>query len=596
MDMVEFCNQSSNEDGFSMLKKFFETNFLISNVIVPLALLALYCGSFAYISSQYLPEGVNFFFASRLGKYAALATVVMCLVLFISLKSKMSGEMALKRSSDKFHPADLLLLLLPLTPVAQYVLNNQDILLPTESLYVLAIFALFSSLYIFAVPALINFIVPARTSMIMGLAFAFSIVNMALLSDYFNWFEQGTLKKQMLFFGGVFLITWLLYNLNQKKMLYLLIAVNFVTNSSVQFFAQSAKVESPSAPVEQNKLLALVGDRTPAITPNIYLLVYDAYVPNETMLGYGIDNSSQEEYLSGQGFTLYPHTYSIGSGTLKTMSRVLNASTEYYGDHRRAVSGDGVVQNKLKDFGYRTYGLFYSDFMFRGYGESYDYSLPASSIPPYTHISEAILVGEFRFDIGDTDFNGQTREQFVADKQRMLENASRDNSFVYMHSNLPSHSQNSGKCLPNEVDLYKERLAAANVEMRHDVEIVLANDPGAIVIIAGDHGPALTKNCRETSGVYDISEITRLDIQDRYGTFLAIHWPAEGFEKYDDIVVLQDLFPTIFAYMYQDASILDSRVTSPIPSNDNSISGASVEGGVIEGGVNDGEPLFLSGR
>ncbi len=579
-----------------MLKKIFETNFLITSIIVPLALLALYCGSFAFISSQYLPEGVNYFFASRLGKYAAWATVVMCLVLLVILKSKKDGGPALKRSSEKFHPGDLFLVLLPLTPVAQYVLNNQDILLPTDSLYVLAFFAIFSSLYIFIVPVLINFIVPARTSMIMGLAFAFSVVNMALLSDHFNWFEQGTLKKQILFFGGVFLITWLLYNLNQKRMLYLLIAVNFVSNSTIQFWAQKTETETQPTSIEGNKLLALVGNRAPAVTPNIYLLVYDSYVANETMLAYGIDNSLQEEYLNKQGFKLYPHTYSIGAGTLKTMDKVLNVSPEYYGDHRRAVSGDGVVQNKLKDFGYRTYGLFFSDFMFRGFGESYDYSLPASTIPPYTHLSEAILVGEFRFDIGDTDFKGQTKEQFVADKQRLLENASKNKAFVYMHSDLPSHSQNSGKCLPNEVDLYKERLAAANVEMRQDVETVLTNDPGAIVVIAGDHGPALTKNCRETSGVYDISEITRLDIQDRYGAFLAIRWPTEDFEKYDNIVVLQDLFPVIFAYLYKDAGILDSRIQSTIPENDNDISGASLERGIIKGGVNNGEPLFLSGR
>jgi hypothetical protein len=47
------------------------------------------------------------------------------------------------------------------------------------------------------------------------------------------------------------------------------------------------------------------------------------------MLGYGIDNRSQEEYLKNTGFVLYPQTYSVGSYSAGTMSRVLNASTDF---------------------------------------------------------------------------------------------------------------------------------------------------------------------------------------------------------------------------------------------------------------------------
>ena len=46
-----------------------------------------------------------------------------------------------------------------------------------------------------------------------------------------------------------------------------------------------------------------------------------------------------------------------------------------------------------------------------------------------------------------------------------------------------------------------------------------------------------------------MSEITRQDIQDRVVTFLAVRWPTSDFHKYDDIIVLQDLFQSIFAYI-----------------------------------------------
>lgn len=578
----------------TMLKKVWEVDFLISNFLVPTVLLAFYCGSFAYVSSRLLPEGVNFLFVTRLWKYILLLMAGICLTIFVIFKLKKGNKLSFTYSSEKFFVSDFILLLLPLTPVVQYILNNQDVLSPIESLSVLVFFLVFSGIYIFAIPACLTKFSSTRTLMILGLAFVFTIINMASLSHYFFWFRSGSLKIQLMFFGGVFLVTWLLYSPKNKVILYLFIVMNFVANSTFQLLSPDVGADEPSLPIAENKLLSFVEGRTPAVTPNIYLLVYDAYVPNETMLAYGINNSSQEDYLREQGFELYPHTYSVAAATTTTMSRVLNASTEFYGPPRKGTSGDGIVQNTLKHLGYKTYGIFPSDFMFLGIGSSYDFSFPENSASVTdAPLLNSILIGEFRFDQG---FNNQPREQFIETKQSILEGVSGGNPvFIYTHSDLPKHSQNSGACLPDETDLFKERLTSANIEMRQDIKTITENDPDAIVIIAGDHGPYLTKNCTSTDAGFNISEISRLDIQDRFGTFLAIRWPTQDFTKYDDITVLQDSFPAVFAYLYKDEKILEAKIEPvTIISESIRISGASVKNGVIYGGINDGEPLFLS--
>ncbi len=129
----------------------------------------------------------------------------------------------------------------------------------------------------------------------------------------------------------------------------------------------------------------MIDAREPVVTPSIYLLIYDSYVINETMLSYGIDNLDQQQYLEGLDFKIYPHTYSLWPNTLGSMSRVFNNSTSYYGVRRRAISGDGVVQNLLKKFGYKTYGVFNAYYPIRGIIPSYDYSFPERSSPyrPY---------------------------------------------------------------------------------------------------------------------------------------------------------------------------------------------------------------------
>jgi len=413
---------------------------------------------------------------------------------------------------------------------------------------------------------------------------------MASLTAQYKWYLEGSLNIQLLVLGGIWLISWMLFKANFRSFVYLVIAVHFLSNSIVQFTDQDI-TKSPSGEDQaDNKLVTLVDNREPVINPSIYLLVYDAYVINETMLAYGIDNLEQEQYLEGLGFKIYPHTYSVGSSSASSMSRVLNSSTSYYGVSRRAVSGDGIVQNLLKKYGYKTYGVFPTEFFFRGIIPSYDYWYPNSSSSVSLLLTNAIFRGEFRFDI---NYDQVPWEEFVHEKRTVLSQVTEGPRVLYTHENLPGHSTDSGVCRPNETELYRERLARANVEMRQDLALIMENDPGAIVIVAGDHGPYLTKNCYITGDEYDISEITRLDIQNRNGTFLAIKWPSSNFEEYDEITVLQDLFPAIFAYIFEDQGLLGSKI-EPITDNEMRISGVEVSDGTIVGGFNDGEALFIA--
>ncbi len=575
----------------SRFHKFFSKSFLrldsfFSHVLIPLGFLTFYFISFSLL----LPEGVNNVFVTRSGKYLLLFTIFLYLVFFAFSKLKGAKRPSLKSSRATLSAGDLTLLLLPLTPVIQYILNNQDILSPIDSILVFLVFALFAALFILLIPALLRKIGSTRTVMFLGLAFAFSITNMATLSLQFAWHEWGSLKIQLPVFAGVFLMSWLLFHLNYQKLLYILIAAYFLTNSVSQLLARDDGSLTTDLDGTDNRLVALIGSREPAVTPSVYLLVYDAYVANETMLAYGIDNHSQEQYLEKLDFQMYPRTYSVAGLSIVTMSRVLNASVDFSGNRREEVSGDGIVQNLLKGFGYKTYGVFSSDYFFRGIAPSYDYSFPSFSSSANT-LLKAILIGEFRFDVG---FDKVSREQFIEEKINLFSEETEDPKFIYMHTNLPGHTQDSGACLPNEAELFGERLLRANLEMRQDVETIIENDPEAIVIVAGDHGPYITKNCTNTRGSYDISEISRLDIQDRFGTFLAIRWPSEDFEKFDDIIVLQDLFSAIFAYLFQDQRLLESKV-EPATLEGKRASGAAVVDGVIEGGIHSGESLYTEG-
>jgi hypothetical protein len=573
--------------GAGLWNQLWDPSFFFINFQLPLVAIVFYFVSFAVLHAYILsiPVGVNYTFATRSWKYLSLLTAGSVFILYAIVRIRKGSRLEINIPAGKLSRSDLLLLLFPLTPVAQYILHNQDILSASGSLLVLAIFALFSSMYVFAIPALLAFAGSTRTWVSLGLAFTFAITSMAALSRSYAWYESGSLVIQWILLGGVFLAIWLLFDLNDRWVLRLLISVVFITNSVTQLLSLDDRTGEPQ-PQAEHRLLTLIDGRTPLTTPSIYLLVYDAYVSNETMLGYGIDNSAQEEYLSELGFQHYPHTYSVNNFSIGTMSKVLNAATDSYGNPRKGVSGDGIVQNALRSFGYRMYGLFPNDYYFLEIDPAYDYSVPGRPSSPGI-LARAIFMGEFMFDIG---YNKLPREQFVAAKQKVFSRVSADPLFVYTHSDLPGHTQNSGACRPEETDLYAARLANANAEMRQDLATILANDPGAIIIVAGDHGPHLTKNCSSIEEGYAASEISRLDIQDRFGTFLAIRWPAGGdADNYDDITVLQDLFPAVFAYLFADERLLESKI---VPITNSTI--VRVENGFIVGGMHDGQPLFLA--
>ena len=94
-------------------------------------------------------------------------------------------------------------------------------------------------------------------------------------------------------------------------------------------------------------------------------------------------------------------------------------------------------------------------------------------------------------------------------------------------------------------------------------------------------------------GNFKASDLDRYDIQDRFGMFLAIRWPEKtAAEKYD-IKILQDVFPAVFSYLYDDNSIFDALRLKRMTKDNHRTLGVYVEDGIIHGGKDDGQKLFI---
>lgn len=570
-------------------------NYIFKNLFVPNVIVTILSGTLAYSLTMLYHLGVNLFFSFSLFFLSMISLIIIIVCLFVLIIIKKDRSIKFKNDTNRNIFFDLLLLLIPLTPIVNYLYNNKETLPINDMVMIFLFFIIFLLIFIVLVPIILKNFSPIINLRSVITGFFFTIFNMASVSGFFSWVETGNFIIQLGLFLISIIIIWSLLRLKKKGDILFLILVFFIGNSLLLILPQkniSTKPFVPSDSFYEEKLMnSLMGKQIQTV-PNIYLLIYDAYAPDETLMNYGIDNSEQSSFLEENGFIIYPKTYSIGAYTLSTMNNVFNVSTNIHGHVRKGVAGDGIVQYILKENNYQTIGIFPSDYMFRTIGPMYDYYFPEKIVSPFNLLMTGVLMGEFRFDIGLKSIN---HDEFVKFKHDFFIQKGKEPFFIYSHSDLPNHSQTSGKCLENETDLFKNRLNEANYEMKQDISLILKNDPDAILIVAGDHGPYLTKNCTATRNSYDSSTISRVDIQDRYGTYLAIKWPTDDYKLYDQIVVLQDLFPSIFAFLYKDASILESKI-EPTTIDEEYISGLQVMDGIIFGGIDGGEPLFLNGK
>lgn len=551
--------------------------------------LLLACG-YLWILKTALPEGINQSFAKALFLPACVAAAV---VLLVSIS--LSRQRPL-RFSGRFPTGDLLLLGLPLTPVAQYVLLNQQTMTVLDTVIVIAGGFLLLILTVLIIPWLVRRWIHFSASMLMFLALSYVLLNMAAMARANHWHQTGDLLSQLLLLAGVLLVCCLIYRSDGRALRVVSICFfattvlhTFWENGSRQLATGAEIARHDTAQSQRYDWLEEFSGEKARRKPHIFLMTYDSYVENETLLQYGIDNSAQERYLEETGFQLYPGVYSVASTSRDSMSRVLGSTSAL-----RGVAGFSPVSETLRTNGYVTIGIFKNDYFFNGVGVGYDRSFPPPS-RPFFSIAAAIAEGQFRHN---ASFSGVSHSEFVRRKRQAIVEPASAPKFLYSHTG-PGHSQNSGKCRPDETELFRQRLEAANAEMRADVSTIIKMHPEALIVINGDHGPHLTKNCTTLSpGAYSVEDISRLDIQDRFGTFLAIRWPrTDSAVPEQSFKVLQDLFPRVFTFLFERPVPAERLLEPAIRSTwSEVIGGVSVDDGVIVGGPYDSEPLFRSSR
>ncbi len=545
-----------------------------------------------------LPKGVNSHFAGYLWKIMLGTTLFFTLLFFAWKQITKKMGYTLKRKPEPVQAIDLIFVLLPITPVAQYLVSNQDTVTAAGSILIFLFFAAISAILGVAVPVLLSRFAAKHVMITAATGFLCLVTSMAAISAAYGWNRKGIWGIQLAIFAAI-LIVLSLRRFLPAKLAAAAIALFFIINTVSGIAFREPKGGTPSNIKKLPSYSKLEGIKLKKQN-DILLLVYEAYPNYETLRHYGFDNKAQMNMLKTKGFHVYNGTYSLGAPTEQSLSKVFNIDRDI-SEHKRYLAAGGVVHSFFSGRGYGTYGVFDNSWNLRGLPiDEIKYSScfpkPAGVMDTKVLIN-AIFTGEFSDAVS---FEGVDYNSYLARKREVLTGKPGSPAFLYSHSSFPGHGP-SGQGMSLEeregkISGHIDGIIKANEEMNLDIDAVIKNNPGAIVIIAGDHGPFLTKTGYGLSkgrGNFKASDIDRYDIQDRFGMFLAIRWPEKQYASRHDIKIFQDIFPAVISYLAEDDSLFSKlRIEATTKENFRTL-GVYVKDGIIVGGKDNGQKLFL---
>jgi hypothetical protein len=125
----------------------------------------------------------------------------------------------------------------------------------------------------------------------------------------------------------------------------------------------------------------------------------------------------------------------------------------------------------------------------------------------------------------------------------------------------PNHSSGILNSKGDELRKWLPKYNEAVREMQIEIEESVKNNPSAIIIFMSDHG-VFINDVQRIPKNYDFNKTEYIKFRDIFGAFMAIRFPdRERAAKYDkDFNVTQDLFPIIFAYLFDSEIPLNYKI------------------------------------
>lgn len=272
-------------------------------------------------------------------------------------------------------------------------------------------------------------------------------------------------------------------------------------------------------------------------TPNVYFICLESYHDFGDMERlYGLDNSAFRGFLETNGFAVSEGICANDWHTMSSLHSFFRMGHHYgagtFGNHdslhaRGFISGGGTyynpVLNVLKRNGYAIVYLLPSDYYYR----------PGTGLVDVSLLDRSWPLAPLKVSL--PRFVGREPIAYVGNYERKLADAlaawSGDRPAFFFAKLGAEHVPQEYDCRTDRaafVERYKKSVAAGNPQIESLCRLIIAKDPQAIVVLAGDHGAQSYQSQGRR-----FQDVMREDgipaeriVRDLHGVLLAIRWGA----------------------------------------------------------------------
>ncbi|WP_454781365.1 sulfatase-like hydrolase/transferase [Legionella sp. WA2022007384] len=320
---------------------------------------------------------------------------------------------------------------------------------------------------------------------------------------------------------------------------------------------------------------------------NIYFILTDSLTSINGLKTLGIKNDHHQFLgeLEQKGFVHYPDFYTSLQATQYALFTYFNLSYKYQELHGyqvdpilrlRHILNDGKLYDIFRDNGYKINIMHELDvFLLDNCSADLCYFNVTNKLrPSLSSIKEKVLSiisflspinvsALFKeekkvlfFDPNELAYND--RNAFITETIQKLKQLNLDHpNFTYIHAfTFPAHSDTNSETINHcneaeEIQKYSQRITSTSQFVLAMVDTIRARDKNAIIIIAGDHGPYIFKQCTR-EGIQNPE-----DVIERQGAFLSILW-GDGYDgKYNSrIKSSHNLFRYVLSYLAENEVLL----------------------------------------
>ncbi len=286
--------------------------------------------------------------------------------------------------------------------------------------------------------------------------------------------------------------------------------------------------------------------------PNVYYIQPDGYVNfSELVKGfYQLEEIPLKPYLEEKRFTQYPDVRSNYTSTLSSNMATFTMKHHYnnYGfnfselpDARAIIVNDNPVLRIFKNNNYKTHFIAEHSYIIANKPEI-GYDRCNFSTSEIAYINDG-------FD---------QRQEVLPPLKKYLEEDPEASKFFFIEIFKPGHvpaMKEEAKSKTFEKDKWLVNLGMADEKLRAVIDVIVENDPTALVMIMSDHGGSV--------GLTHMLETrTRTDSRDKlistYSTNLAIRWPENNAPDFDDKMKTGiNVFRVLFSYLSDDTKYLE---------------------------------------